>query len=43
MEELMAKLKEIKEDMNEIEQVTEIIRREINVLEYFDRVHKEVI
>ena len=43
MEELMAKLKEIKEDMNEIEQVTEIIRRETNVLEYFNRVHKEVI
>ncbi|MDD2377010.1 MAG: hypothetical protein PHD15_04020 [Clostridia bacterium] len=42
MEELMIKLKEIKEDINEIEQVTEIIRRETSILEYFDRIDKEV-
>jgi len=42
MEELRAKLKEIKDDMNEIEEVTEIIRRETNILEYFDRINKEV-
>jgi hypothetical protein len=42
MEELRAKLKEIKEDMHEIEEVTEIIRRETSILEYFDKVNKEV-
>lgn len=43
MEELMLRLKEIKEDINEIEHVTELIRRENNFLEYFDKIDKEVV
>jgi len=43
MEELMLRLKEIDEEINGIAEVTEMIRRESNIFECFDRVNKEVV
>jgi hypothetical protein len=43
MEELRARLEAIKEDMKQVDRITDLARRESNILELFDRVNKEVI
>ena len=43
MEELRANLEAIKADMRQLDRVTDLIRRESNILEFFDRVDREVI
>lgn len=43
MEELKARLDAIKADMQQLEHATELIKRETNILEFFDRVNKEVV
>lgn len=42
MEELKAKLEKIREDMKEIEKVTETMKKETSFLEYFSKIKKEV-
>ncbi|MDF2865456.1 MAG: hypothetical protein K0R72_265 [Clostridia bacterium] len=43
MEELRSRLKVIKEDMKQLEQLTEMIRKETSIFESFDKVNKEVL
>lgn len=43
MEELRARLDEIKEDMQQLERVTDLIEREAKIVEFFNSVNKEVI
>lgn len=43
MEDLRSRLKVIKEDMKQLEQLTEMIRKETSIFESFDKVSKEVL
>lgn len=43
MEELRARLDAIKKDMKQLDQLTEMIRKETSIFETFDRINKEVL
>lgn len=43
MEELRARLNEIKDDMQELERLTEMIQQETSIFDCFYKVKKEVI
>ncbi len=43
MEELRLKLQEIEEDINGIAEITQMIKKETNIFECFDRINKEVV
>lgn len=42
MEDLKARLDSIKEDIEQLEHVTELIKKETTLFEFFDKVEKEV-